>query len=424
MNFQAQKRLNYKQMLDAQVADNVRIAGLKNGGKSEMVEGSSSQLPPWRRMGGGGEPLRQGDGTIVANLRVFKRTANPNLPMGVEENGAEEEKYEKVSTMEVSMFSSPEPAQAPFIGVGGNSGDVGDASPRHVLFSHKYDSPEELESLALRRRKQSELKAVLENQMAEKRERKAREKHMRELEEEREEEEERLRYDAGQSAEATRTEYATQRPINTVDLSVGLAENSALSNINLSGDEGTDALGSLLNSPIHASLHSTSGDFHESAHFNEALASHKEEREVLLRTIKDQDKEIESLLSKLQGVKEGRQLFVNTMVPESPSFSRVETKSFAIYSPVKRSTALSSSELDLTVASELSSSSEYVPLGGSSSTFYKSVSPQKSVVSSDILQSSFGLTDFQKTYNQNQYDTRKEEALESFLEAFKEGVLK
>ena len=398
------------------------------------------------RRGGGGEPLRRDDGTIVANLRTFKRTANPNLPMGVEDDYTEDwSRYHEVQE-EVVTVNHGELSSEPVVDV---SADKSGENPprRHVLFSHKYDSPEELESLAMRRRKQSELKEVLERQMAEKRERKAREKRVRELQEAKDsEEEERMKSLAGLSPGITPLPERARalEPLDTIGMSLEFKSSAASSYGAFRGDDGVDALENLIDSPIHATVRSSSEGFGDDAGASGAyLASHKEEREVLLRTIKDQDKEIESLLSKLQGVKEGRQLFVDTMVPES-SPGRVD-KTSRMFSPVKRSTARTAGAAATVVTSgtagaagvagavgavvpdfttpELSSSSEYVPMGGSSSTFYQqSLSPQKSVISSNILQSSFGLTAFEKTYRSNQYETRKEEALESFLQAFTEGT--
>lgn len=378
------------------------------------------------RRGGGGEPLRRSDGTIVANLRTFKRTANPNLPMSLEEDDAIDQGHHQVESP--GKFS-PAPV-AEF------DDDQRETPPRHVLFSHKYDSPEELESLAMRRRKQSELKEVLERQIAEKRERKAREKRMRELEEAKEfEEEKRLTHHAGLSPGIASLQERAKEPLDADELSFDFEAPSASPYSALKNSDGMDSLENLLDSPIHATVRSSSEDLGDDTEANEAyLTSHKEEREILLRTIKDQDKEMESLLSKLQGLKEGRQLFVDTMVPES-SPGQVDRKSGMLYSPVKkRSTGGAGAALAPTAPAaplpdfttpELSSSSEYVPVGGSLSTFYQhslSHQNQKNVISSNILQSSFGLTAFEKTYSQNQYETRKEEALESFLQAFTEGT--
>ena len=94
--------------------------------------------------------------------------------------------------------------------------------------------------------------------------------------------------------------------------------------------------------------------------------------------MKDQDKEIESLLAKLHGVQEGRQLFVDTVIPISSSVGGAD-KMGSLFSPVR-----TNAQIDTDTAPELASSSEYVPLGGSSSTFFYepsyATSPPKNVV--------------------------------------------
>jgi len=116
-----------------------------NGERNAYGSGLYSSSPNSRRAGGGGEPIRRADGSIVANLRTMKRTANPNLPLRVDDDRSD------------SYNNSPPPGKPPAaLGVndldqvgyfGGDLQGQGDSTPRynrHVLFSHAYDSPEEV----------------------------------------------------------------------------------------------------------------------------------------------------------------------------------------------------------------------------------------------------------------------------------------
>ena len=376
--------------------------------------------PPYSRMGGGGEPLRRQDGTIVTNLRTFERTANPNLPFDRD-----------AAFVKSQQRSGQVPRPSEGLPVGGGlglltpeptiSGVFERDSTDHMLFNHAYDSPEEKESLFLKRQRQRDLRAVLESQVREKEERRRGDKLKRE-------EEDRYELELELGSAQFPSSYPHNVPMASTDMR---ALKSSSSPMMLTSDGGSGAvLGDLLSSPIHARLNRDDGiPSANGKDYEELKEEHIEREETLLRTIKDQGAEIEKLTQQLQGLQEGRNLFSTTIItPRNPD------SSIYLVSPMKRShityrVAHGEEDYAPPDSTELKSTSQYFPVGHTSSLVTSTAleideimpSPdKKAVVSSTLLQSSFGLTPFEKSYKSNQYESRNEEALESFLRAFQQ----
>ncbi|GMI07525.1 hypothetical protein TrLO_g8244 [Triparma laevis f. longispina] len=432
------KALAYRKMLDEQIRDNDRFRPTQSPQITQTTDFDSSYQFSSRR-GGGGEPIRRADGSIVANLRTLERTANVNLPFD-RDTSPERDNYSPTNLQ--LLASHGEPPTSALLWVENEAlhtdfpadGNISGVTSEHKLFNHSYDSPEEKESLSLRRQRQRELRRVLEDQIREKEERRAMEKKKKE-EEERLELEQMHAEVMGEPFSGYETEIAKEMISERAGNKPGGTSISSSSSLKVDVG-GVNALNSLLNSPIRTKIvpsdYSSDGEkITEQGNLavQEALV---EKQETLLRTIKDQSQEIEHLTQKLQGIEEGRNLFSETISPRNPdSF-------ISLFSPIKKSLNRNSHEQhhqtndhvpSFENSQELRSSSEYVPLASApalitTNSFSMEGFPLHSdntIVSSKTLQSSFGLTSFQKTYNQNQYENRKEEALESFLRAFQQG---
>ncbi|GMH81211.1 hypothetical protein TrVE_jg8679 [Triparma verrucosa] len=440
------KALGYREMLDAQLRDN-GILKLARQQQASSATDFDSSYQFSSRLGGGGEPIRRADGSIVANLRTLERTANANLPF---DRVARPERGNYSPTKLQPVASSVAPPLSAFPGEEAEiqnvdlpaSNNIPELSSGHKLFNHSYDSPEEKESLSLRRQRQRELRRVLEDQIREKEERRTVER--RKKQEEKILELEQMRVEmTGEPLFGFETE-AIEELHSGRDASQPSASGMLKSTNSSVG--GANALNNLLNSPIRTKI--PDGDYSsddEQLNMNNKVETSDaaleeafvEKQEALLRTIKDQSREIEQLTQKLQGIEEGRVLFYETLSPPRDPDSFVSLIS-PIKSSFRRSSQLhktneqqlgSGEGSSLEISRELRSSSEYLPLGSSpalitTNSFSMDGFPLHSdntIVSSNTLQSSFGLTAFQKTFNLNQYENRKEEALESFLRAFQQG---
>ena len=420
----------YKEMLDEQISEQLRASRERREEAGKTFNSSPTLAPAdqFRRLGGGGEPLRRADGSIITNLRTVERTANPNLPF------------------DRNLYSLPLPSdeiqqglqQAPPRKTWPDNGFKSDVMPRmgqnrqekgqgeeaqaRTLFSHTYDSPEEKESLFLKRQRQRELRAVLEAQIVEKEERRQRQSQKKQ-------EEERLEVEHERSLEFSVNPSDATAAVITLSTSSPKGGSSPLKVTHDDDDAG--ALGQLLNSPIRPRLNSDEASLSDRENdFELVKEEHMEQQEILLRRIRDQGAEIEKLTQQLQGIQEGRELFTATSImPRSPN------SLIPVLSPIKkysqRGVPRNDQQLFLQDSSELKSSSQYYPLGNSPSLVTSNslsigdVTPlqdKNTIVSSTMLQSSFGLTPFEKSFNSNQYENRKEEALECFLRAFQNGT--
>ncbi len=419
-NEQHVKALRYREMLDEQVIERRRMR------EREMLEGGGVHLgeddDSWhhqlksgisRRQGGGGEPLRRADGSVVANLRTLERTHNPNLPIPFDYD-------EQLMSMN----------RTPRVGIEVEEGSSPvSPSSKFVLHTHALSSPEEMESLVTRRRKQMELRSVLERQVQEKQRRREKERQ-EQLELELREEE---------TLAVVKASLAVEKlGSGTVD---GMQLHGSLSDGNKASSSST-SLKKFLSSPLHAFIDQQDAGVRDKAppdeHSHEdvkddLLAKNKdallEKQSSLMETIERQSDEIRRLESQLDGVREGRQIFEGEMRADHVNPSSL---SFAV-SPIKLNRKIApSKELPVSLESgpELQSDSQYVPLtsaptmyNSSSITYGTTIPPPSMNVSTSMLQSSFGLTSFDKTFNKNQYENRREEALESFLYAFQSQQL-
>ena len=421
-------RLAYARQLDADITArrNRVLAQARSSGNTPTLAFPMEAQSQTKRYGGGGEPLRRNDGSVVSNLRTLERTRNPNIPIptpGQVEGqlSARREEWELRrggEQMDTEAWMSPIKAQHQMQQhhhqtpqhqdnntYQDSHQDSHQDSPNSTEPAHHFglrnpfhDSPENLSALSIKRRAQQEMARVLQQQVFERKKREAaeREKDRRADAEWERKNKSLLENESPASSITGSYRGRVKQPSMELELPTAQAYHGAMDHIMESPEVDESSLGQspgldqhlhgLLDSPLHAQMHlkkhlgfggSDAGSIHSLEVADAAITENNvlrtnqlsllTKQSELLESVEKKSEEILRLEAELKGVRDGRMLFWEETAGKQQQQQKADA-SVPFLSPVKslKEQARKNREEEwyggVDLEQELGGSSEYYPL--------------------------------------------------------------